>query len=54
MDQFLKELTELSLKHNVVINGEGIYYCVGIYRTEKKGRYIFSNEENDQIEWKDE
>ena len=55
-DEFLKELTKLSLKYGIVINGVGVYYCVGIYETNKKGKYIFLNEEyvKDKIEWIDE
>ena len=56
MEEFLKELTELSLKHKIVIAGSGTYSCVNTCdcKSDLKGKYIIAEcGDESHIEWSD-
>lgn len=59
-DEFLKELTELSLKHKMVLCGDGVYYCIKAEETSEnlKGKYSRLLDEPDtkffRLEWSDD
>lgn len=58
-DEFLKELTKLTLKYKLVLCGDGVYYCIKAETATKNlnGKYIWSSNEaeNDpsRLEWSD-
>ncbi len=51
--EFLNDLTELAKKHNIVLNGAGVYYGVGFRTIEKVGDgfYQITPENEECIEW---
>ena len=55
-EEFLKELTALSLKYKIVLHGAGVYYGFGFDPTSDKlkGYYQLPVYNPDVIEWIDE
>ena len=55
MNEFLKELSDLTRKHNIKLVGSGVYYGFGFVKEEFKadddGFYQITPENDDCIEW---
>lgn len=55
MEKFLEELTELTLKHKMVICGDGVYSHFKIEKCSENltGKYVGAFDEN-KVEWLDD
>lgn len=54
MKQFIKELTELSLKYKIILQGDGVYsHFIATQYEELKGKYIILDQDTteERVTW---